>query len=471
MNIGEHNIRRLQQLLLRMSGLFKRAEEWIETRTKTDKQWIIIILLLAALLRLPLLNYPDRTLFDEVIYANFAVHIIHHEPFFDIHPPLARIIFAMVANNSSFEIWGFPMETNKEFGDFPYATLRLFMALIGTLFPLLLYLIGRLLKYSPRSAGILALFAVFDNALVLYSRSILPDTLLLFLNFLGLAAAFAAANIAHKKIERVFLVILSGIALGLALSIKWTALAMFPLVGLIFIFARMYRSIALVGILGILVYLSVFSLYFTNFPNGGHVDPVLYPYNKPWIAEMTFPKGDHLKNIIAYLPEIHEAMLRANEDPDIAKVTLQSAGPLSWPAARSSLTFWISDDGKHTIILRGNEFLWFLTFFMIIFEIGWIIEKSRKRRKWPIDKTESILLLGYLSNYAPFFLIHRPMYLYHYFTAFIFLLLLLPRIAPRVIHCIGNITHDRTLAHVMMYFSILLVLINFILIAPTTYGW
>ncbi len=454
-----------------MSGFFTRAESWMKAHTLHDKHWIIMIILLSALLRLPFLSYPDRTLFDEVIYTNFAVHIVHEEPFFDIHPPLARIIFAGIAHNSPFELWGLPMETNKQFGDFPYETLRLFIALLGTLLPLLLYLIGRLLKYPPYAAGVVALFVVFDNALVLYSRSILPDTLLLFLNFLGFAAAIAAIQVSNKKKYRTALVLLSGIALGLAFSIKWTALAMLPIIWMIFLTARMYRAIVMTGIIVALSYLFIFSIYFTNFPQGGAVDPVLYPYNKPWIANMSFPQGTDITGIITYLPEIHSAMLRANSDPDIAKVTLQSAGPLSWPAARSSLTFWISDDGEHTIVLRGNEFLWFLTFFMILFEIGWIAMRIVHTRRWPIGRTETILLLGYILNYAPFFLIHRPMYLYHYFTAFLFLLLLVPLIAPRIESCIGSITKDRTLARVIIYFSVLLVLVNFLLASPVTYGF
>ena len=461
---------RLRHTLRRAGTAFARAESWIKEHTSRDKHWIIVILLLSALLRLPFLDYPDRTLFDEVIYTNFAMHIVHHEPFFDIHPPLARLIFAKIAENSHFQLWSIPMETNKQFGDFPYATLRLFIAALGTLLPLLLYLIGRLLKYSPAAAGILALFAVFDNALVLYSRIILPDTLLLFLNFFGFAAAIAAAQMTQRK-QRIALIVLSGIAIGLAISVKWTALAMLPIIWLVFLFARMYQAIVITSILVISSYLLIFTIYFTNFPQGGYIDPVLSLYNKPWIADMSFPEGKDIKNIIMYLPQIHRAMLRASSDVDIAKVTLQSAGPLSWPATRSALTFWISDNGKHTIILRGNEFLWFLTFFMILFEIGWITMKGLSKRSWPIDRTETILLLGYVLNYAPFFLIDRPMYLYHYFTAFIFLLLLLPRIAPRVVRCIGAMTHDKTLARTIMYFSILLVLVSFFLLAKTTYGF
>lgn len=436
-----------------------------------DKNVLIVIFILAILTRLPLLNHPDRTVFDEAIYTNYAMHTVNHVPFFDIHPPLARMIFAGIASNSPFKLWAIPIETNNQFGDFPYETLRLFIALFGILLPLLLYLIGRLLKYPPYAAGVIALFAVFDNALVLYSRTILPDTLLLFFNFLGFAAAIAAVQMVNQHRHRILLVLLSGIALGLAVSIKWTALAVLAIVWIVFLFARMYRAIIVTGILVIFSYLFIFSIYFTHFPEGGRVDPMLFAYNKQWIVSMSFPRGTNIKEVIEYIPEFHQMMLQANTDSDISKATLQSEGPIAWPMAQTFMTWWIGDYGKQAIVLRGNEFLWFMTFFMILFEIGWIATRGILKRSWPIDKNETILLLGYIFNYAPFFLIHRPMYLYHYFTAFIFSLLLLPRVAPRIITCIANITHDKALAKTIMYFSILLVIINFFLLARTTYGF
>lgn len=436
-----------------------------------DKNVLIVLIILAIVTRLPFLSYPDRTVFDEVIYTNYAIHTANHVPFFDIHPPLARMIFAGIANNSPFGLWAIPIETNNQFGDFPYVTLRLFIALFGILLPLLLYLIGRLLKYSPAAAGVVALFMIFDNALVLYSRTILPDTLLLFFNFFGFAAALAATKLVNHHKQRILLVLLSGIAIGLAVSIKWTALAVLALVWIIFLFVRMYRAIFATGLLVIFSYLFIFVMYFTNFPEGGRTDPMLFAYEKQWIVDISFPNGTKINEVIEYLPEIHQTMLRANTDSDISKATLQSEGPLSWPVARTIITLWISDNGKQAIVLRGNEFLWFITFFMILFEIGWVATRGILKKGWPIDKNETILLLGYVLNYAPFFLIHRPMYLYHYFTAFIFSLLLWPRVAPRIIACIAHVTRDNALAKTIMYFSILLVIINFFLLARRTYGF
>lgn len=469
MNKDEHHMSRFHRAISMASTFFARASLCLKKYTSHDKHWVIIILLLSALLRIPFLNHPDRTVFDETFYTNFATHIVHQEPFFDIHPPLARIIFAGIASNSSLLLSGVPLETNKQFGDFPYTTLRLFIALIGTLLPLLLYLTGRLLKYSPREAGVLALFAVFDNALVIYSRLILPDTLLLFLNFLGFAAALAAVQVVNQKKYQVLLILLSGIAIGLAIAIKWTALAMLPIIWIVFLFARMYRAIFTTGVLVVLSYFFVFVFYFTHFPEGGRVDPALYYYNNSIIAGMTFPKGTHIKDIVDYLPQIHERMLHANDDPNIATYAAPAEGPLSW-LTTNALPFWISDNGKMRITLQGNTYLWFLILFMIMFELGWIVTQGRIKKTWPIDKTETILLLGYIVNYVPFFLIDRPMYLYHYFTAFIFLLLLLPRVTPRIIDCIHHITHDRMFAKAIMYYGILLVFINFFLAARTTYG-
>jgi dolichyl-phosphate-mannose-protein mannosyltransferase len=94
-----------------------------------------------------------------------------------------------------------------------------------------------------------------------------------------------------------------------------------------------------------------------------------------------------------------------------------------------------------------------------------------RTRKFPVGKDESILLAGYLFNYLPFFLIDRPMYLYHYFTALLFLVLLLPKVTPRIIDCLSLVTNDRLFARVFVVFATILLFVNAILLFPATYGW
>ncbi|OGZ06932.1 MAG: hypothetical protein A2942_01195 [Candidatus Lloydbacteria bacterium RIFCSPLOWO2_01_FULL_50_20] len=443
---------------------------WFLAHTVKDTGIVLFIIMLAVLLRVPFLSHPNQTLFDEVLHANFAINIIAGAPFFDIHPPLARMLFAEVASFFPFEVSTIPIAINQSFQDFPYVALRFFVALFGILLVPLVYALARTLGYIPRIAMIPALFVVFDNALVFYSRTMLPDTILLVCVFSGFLAAFAAT----KKTagwKRYALVITAALALGLAVSIKWTALGVVGVVFIAYLLAKMYREIFISGIIVAIVYTAIFTVFLFSFPGGGKTDPVLKTYDVPIVTELEFP-GEHRPGSIAsFFFAHHRVMLETNRDPEITKGITSAPGPLAWPPARSVIAVWKNSEGNKFIILTGNSLLWIVTFFALIFELIWIAAHYFRDRRFPIDRNESILLLGYLMNYLPFFLIHRPMFLYHYFTSLIFLFLLFPRIAPRIVNCIARVSGDRMLALTLAAFVGLLILVNFILLAPSTYGF
>jgi dolichyl-phosphate-mannose-protein mannosyltransferase len=197
---------------------------------------------------------------------------------------------------------------------------------------------------------------------------------------------------------------------------------------------------------------------------------MLFSFNTSWVRDIEFPKGTSLSDVVTFLPEFHHVMLRANQDEGVAGVILQAPGPLAWAAGRSAIDFWIGPDGKK-IIFQANALLWSLAFLLFLFEIAWLCFMYKKERKWPIGRDETVLLAGYIMNYLPFFLIARPMYLYHYFTALILLFLLVPKIAPRMIDCLAKLSRDRLFAFTLAYFALFLCLVNFFLLLPTTYGF
>ncbi len=474
MKISEQQLDKVRAWWSKLTNHTLRAQAFFLRHTATDKHWIIILLLLVSFLRLPLLEHPNRTQFDEVIYTNFTLRTLHHEPFFDIHPPLARIIYTEIARQEKpFAIESLKMESGQSFGDFPYITLRTFTAIIGTLLPLLIYWIGRKLGYSARMAALPALFIIFDNAFIVYARVILPDTLLVLMNFLAFGCAYMAMKSDTRR-RRIILTTLSGIAIGIALAMKWTALGVLATIWLLFLAYRRIVPIFVTGIIAGFIYLAVFIGFFFYFPQGGRADPLLFAFNAPWVNNIHFPKPDNIINVARFLPEIHRDMVRINNDTNMQQAILQAPSPLAWPVARTAIDFWkedpTSNSGK-TIILEANAVLWLLTFFLFLFEIGFIAWHLVVSRKWVIDRDETILLLGYLGNYLPFFLIHRPMYLYHYFTALIFLFLLVPKIAPRMIACITTLAKDKFFAKLFAGFLLLVIFMNFILLLPATYGF
>ncbi len=451
-------------------GWAKKSWEFFRQYVGNDTNALVLILLLSALLRLPFLEYPNKTVFDEAIYTNYAIHGAREIPYFDIHPPLARMLFANIVKQSEFTTTGVAMETNQDYGDFPYLALRVFIVIFGILLPACVYVLSRQLHFRPEIALFPALFVVFDNAFIIYSRTILPDTLLLITSVIALS--LTQAILMQKQVRsRQLLAILLGIVLGAALAIKWTALAILAIVSIWLIANKAWRVACAALVVAFVCYVIIFSAYFTQFSAGGKIDPMLAAYRTPWIDNVTYVRGDHTWDIVAALPKHHRIMMRSNSDDHISSQMIEAPHPLAWSVARAVHKFWQNEDGTKRITLTGNTLLWFGMCFLLLFELGWCLAQYSKTRKWPIQKTETLLLLGYFMSYVPFFFIGRPMYLYHYLTPLLFLFLLTPFVVPRIIRCVNALAHDRYIGSVLVIMFFFLIVLNYVLLSPLTYGF
>ncbi|QLQ78040.1 hypothetical protein HG537_0A02870 [Torulaspora globosa] len=187
-----------------------------------------------CVVRLYNLSQPNEVIFDEVHFGGFASKYIKREFFFDVHPPLAKMLFAWIASFAGFD-GSFEF---KEIGDVypatvPYVLMRSLAAVAGSLTVLLLY-------FTLRASGVriwVALasavcFAV-ENSFVTISRYILLDApLMLFI---------AASVYCFKKYELLptnslqsfKYLVLTGIALGLSASAKWVGFFTIGWVGIL----------------------------------------------------------------------------------------------------------------------------------------------------------------------------------------------------------------------------------------------
>src|SRR3954447_6188728 len=119
---------------------------------------------LAALTRLPRLGLPPDTVFDEVYFKQFAGAYFTHKYYFDIHPPLGKLLLAG---------WAKLIGVNPGSITTPPATgLRWFVALAGILVVPLVYGIVRRLSGSRLAAGLAGLVVALDGALIVESRFI-----------------------------------------------------------------------------------------------------------------------------------------------------------------------------------------------------------------------------------------------------------------------------------------------------------
>ncbi|SCU97083.1 LAFA_0G09648g1_1 [Lachancea sp. 'fantastica'] len=208
-----------------------------ESRTPSsskEKLVIAALALIAASVRLYGLSRPDSVVFDEVHFGGFASKYIKGIFFMDVHPPLAKMLFAAVGFIAGFKgDFDFEAIGDKYPESTPYFFMRLFPSILGIVTVLLMYLTLRSSGVRIPIAFAASLCFAVENSFVTISRYILLDSPLLFF--------IASAAYAFKKYELYpqgswssqKALLGAGIALGMAVSSKWVGLFTVAWIGLL----------------------------------------------------------------------------------------------------------------------------------------------------------------------------------------------------------------------------------------------
>ncbi|KAF9972987.1 hypothetical protein BGZ73_003837 [Actinomortierella ambigua] len=208
-----------------------RKKGWESTRG----QAIIVcfLLIVATFVRIWKLAVPAAVVFDEQHFGGFTVDYMRGEFFLDVHPPLGKMLFALVAY-----LLGFDGNFNFIIGrlypkNVPFIGLRLFTAMCGVgLVPISYWTIRRA-GFSTQAAIICALLVTFENALITQSRFILLDApMMLFMGYTMLAW-ISFYNYRNRPFSRGWWLWLvqTGFGLFLSSSVKWVGLFTITTVG------------------------------------------------------------------------------------------------------------------------------------------------------------------------------------------------------------------------------------------------
>src|SRR3990167_5284194 len=149
-------------------------------------KYLLFVLALSVVTHFAFFGHPNETVFDEVHFGKFVSGYYTGEYYFDIHPPLGKLMIAGFAKLFDFEPEFNFAEIGKEFPDKKYLALRFLPILAGTLLPLVIFLIALRLGFSRMGAFAAGLLIIFDNALLTQSRLILLDPFLLLFGFTSL---------------------------------------------------------------------------------------------------------------------------------------------------------------------------------------------------------------------------------------------------------------------------------------------
>lgn len=415
--------------------------------------WICIgIIILALVVRGSFLEYVPQVIFDEVHFGKFiSSYCCSHERFFDIHPPVGKLIIASVARSSGFQ-GNFPFEhIGQPFNGVSVLALRFVPALFGSVLAGIVYILLRQLGTSRILASIGGLAIAFDNALILESRLILTDSILLTTSFGALATGIASVQTKSARASWVF-VILAGLLAGASVGTKFTGAIAEGLVVVLFLATGLGKKsgtalswllkIVLFLLVALGVYLSAWWIHFALLTQPGSGDV--------WGV----PTGHFFADFIS----LHQQMISAN-------VHLTASHPYgskwwTWPIMLRSVFYW-QGDGTKFIYLLGNPIVWWGAFICFCMAIVNIVRSSSRGSSAKLGMIW-LMVIGYFASYVPLMRVPRVLFLYHYLTPLLFSVII-------SVWFLDQLSIITTKMRAIILIGI--IILAFICISPLTYGY
>lgn len=429
---------------------------------------LLVLSFIAAVTRLTAITHPRAIVFDEVYFREFALRYLNGTYFFDIHPPLGKLLLAGWAKL-------FGVSATVQSTD-PVVVLRVLPALAGTALVAVFYQLLRELTASRKVATFGAALLLLDNAILVESRLILTDSMLMLFGVASLTCYVAS----QRRTGRAHWVLLtaSAVLAGMAASTKWSGLTAVGLIGLLWLVQTLRQRVswrlalpqaAILLLVPALLYVGVFAIHFQ-----------LLTYSGPGDAFMSSQFQSTLVGNAAYKPsasmsfpdrfiELNKAMNGAENSLNNSHHPYSSSW-VSWPVLKRPVYYWTG--GKQYIYLQGNPLIWWgLLVGVAVVAVGWL-----RRPELFARHRGALALLGvaWVVNYLPFATIQRPLFLYHYFFSLMFCI---AAVSIGLGLLAGWMTDDEQVwqfpsrRSAVLYGGILVVAVaGFLFFAPLSYG-
>ncbi|KAJ8300903.1 hypothetical protein KUTeg_022422, partial [Tegillarca granosa] len=162
--------------------------------------------------------------FDELHFGKFLSLYLQRIFFFDLHPPLGKMLLALAGGFSGFEGDISLDRIGAEYSaNVPVYQLRFLPAMMGSFVVPLVYQIAVELGMSRWAAVLAGAFIVLDNAMLVQSRFMLMEGMLLFFQCLAVYSFLKFRNLSHREfsVQWWFWLCLTGVAFTCTLSIKY----------------------------------------------------------------------------------------------------------------------------------------------------------------------------------------------------------------------------------------------------------
>ncbi|CAJ0825309.1 15447_t:CDS:2 [Entrophospora sp. SA101] len=198
-----------------------------------------ILTLLSFITRFYKIYHPNSVVFDEVHFGKFASYYLRRTYYFDVHPPLGKLMIAGMAYLLNYDghflfdhIGDDYLENNV-----PYIGLRALTATFGAFYVPLVYFIMMESGYNIFTAILAAVLILFDNLLICQTRLILLDSMLSFFMLCTFYSYIKFYKYRYREFcnEWWFWLITTGISLGSMSSVKMVGLFTFITIGIMVI--------------------------------------------------------------------------------------------------------------------------------------------------------------------------------------------------------------------------------------------
>lgn len=365
----------------------EKRESTVRLFTKSHMITIFVVFLISAITHLPKLEHPPYVIFDETHFGGFASDYIRGVCFFDIHPPLAKLMLAGVGKMTGYDGTFNFSDHGAHYPSNFYVPLRMLPAIASTLIAPLMTA-SLCLNGCHWSASLLVgvLMSVEFTSIV-QGRLILTDGILYF--FVALTMFFTALMERHQTYT---VLVLQSLAAACALSVKFTGACVLALVALSHLRLVYGRSswFLRLTIRGVIVFVICVAVLFGTI----YLHLKLMP--KPGFGDQYMSSNFRSLPMLQRIVLLIEAMFRYNRNLNFSH-PYQSKW-WEWPLWLAQPTLLFTND-RSMLCIFNNPVAAFGSL------IGFFVGLT----SWNFQYS-----FGYFAAYAPLILVSRCMWTYHY---------------------------------------------------------